>query len=169
MEVNAAVSHLEIQPMFSESIKAWWKTRAYKNKGAESILYLMFFSGLLVWTWLDASWQIQRTMLFVHIAFGLFIFPFTVVPFWLSHRNLIKRSRKVFLKRSGTVLDYLLATCSLSGVYLFFWGAPGNDFGWLIQNIHFYTSWLLVPLIFAHALRWSVLNLRQYLRQYLRK
>jgi len=169
MEANANVQHLTGKPLItvtqiSELLKDWWKARAYKHKFAETVLYLMFLSGLFVWAWLDFSWQIQRAMLFVHVVAGLFVFPISVVPFWLSHRSLINRSQKKFFNRTGLLLDYLLAFCFLSGLYLVFWGAPGNDFGWLVQNIHFYTSWLLVPLVFAHALRWSVLNLRRYIQ-----
>ena len=162
MQVDAL--SVDANPSLSKLLKTWWKARAYKNKGAEVVLYLMFVSGILVWAWLDISWHITRLMLPVHIVFGLFIFPVTVLPFWLSHRNLIKQSKKQFLKRTGTALDYLLVVCSVSGIYLVFWGAPGNDLGWLVQNIHFYSSWLLVPLIFSHAFRWSVLNISNYYR-----
>jgi len=140
----------------------WWKTRAYKHKGAEITLYLLFFSGLLLWDWLGLEWQALRFLLFSHMVIGLVIFPLTVVPFWLSHRKLLARTRKPSFIRTGRAIECLLLNCGLSGVYLIFWGVPGDTLGWLMQILHFYSSWLLAPLVFYHALRWSVLNLRRY-------
>jgi len=161
------MNHLDAVAVPAFPIKSlildWWKARAYKHKGAETALYLMFFSGLLLWDWIGLDWQFMRFLLFGHMFIGLFVFPFTMLPFWLSHRKLLLRTRKKSFIRTGRFIEYLLMLCSFSGVYLIFWGAPGGYLGWLMQTAHFYSSWLLAPLIFYHALRWSVLNIKRYI------
>jgi len=153
MEMNAAMRAVVFD---------WWTSQAYRHKWAESTLYGLFFSGLLVWDWLGVDWHVLRAMLFLHIITGLFLFPVTVLPFWLSHRSLLAKTGKKTFIRTGRVIELLLATCALTGGYLILWGAPGDTLGWLMQNLHFYSSWLLAPVIFYHAFRWSVLNLKRY-------
>jgi len=139
-----------------------WKRLAYHHKWAEVLLYVMFFSGLIIWPFVEVYWQVKSLMLVVHMLVGMSLFLIIVGAFWSAHRKLLKSSRKLFLRVTGQAIEVLLIICSLSGIYLFFYGNPGNDIGFFIQNIHFYSSWLLTPLVFAHALRWSVLNLTGY-------
>ena len=146
-----------------QQLTSWWTTLAYHHKWAEAMLYMMFFSGLLLWGQLDVSWQIKRVMLLLHMVVGVSLFTVIVGAFWSSHRNLLNRSKKRFLRQTGTIIEWLLVLCSVTGFYLFFYGDNGNQLGWVMHNVHFYTSWLLVPLVFAHAFRWSVLNIRQFL------
>ncbi|MCP5080039.1 MAG: hypothetical protein GY951_18585, partial [Psychromonas sp.] len=108
---------------------------------------------------ITVNWQVKNLMLVIHMLVGISLFLLVVGAFWSSHRALLKSSKKSFLRQTGTVIEYLLIICSVSGIYLFFYGNPGNATGLLMQDIHFYSSWLLTPLVFAHALRWSVLNL----------
>jgi len=119
----------------------------------------MFFSGLLLWNQLDVNWPIERWALVVHMVVGISLFSLIVGAFWMSHRKLILSSKKNFLRQTGTIIEWLLIACSISGFYLFFYGVPGNYLGNFIADVHFYSSWLLVPLVFRHALRWSVLNI----------
>jgi hypothetical protein len=139
-----------------------WKSLAYRHKWTEVLLYIMFFSGLLIWPVIAVAWQIKSLMLVIHMLVGISVFLVIVGAFWSAHRTLLKNSKKRFLSTTGSVIEYLLIICSISGIYLFFYGNPGNALGILIQDIHFYSSWLLAPLVFAHALRWSVLNLTHY-------
>ncbi len=136
--------------------------RAYRHKGAEALLYLMFVTGLLLWPFLELHWSWARGLLLAHMLLGVLAFPFLVGPFWWSHRALLLHSRKPLLRATGQVLELLLASCVISGLYLVFVGAPGNALGNWMSGLHFYTSWLLTPLVFYHALRWSVMNLRRY-------
>lgn len=147
------------------TLKSAWKSLAYRHKWAETLLYIMFFSGLLIWPVIAVAWQIKSLMLVVHMLVGISLFMLVVGAFWSSHRALLKNSKKAFLRQTGTIIEYLLLICSLSGIYLFFYGSPGNDLGLFIQDVHFYSSWLLAPLVFAHALRWSVLNLTRFLKK----
>ncbi len=142
-----------------------WKRLAFRHKWAETLLYIMFFSGLLIWPVIAVDWQVKSLMLVIHMLVGISLFMLVVGAFWSSHRALLKNSKKAFLRQTGTVIEYLLIICSLSGIYLFFYGNPGNTLGLLMQDIHFYSSWLLAPLVFAHALRWSVLNLTKYIQK----
>jgi len=146
------------------TLKSAWKSLAYRHKWAETLLYIMFFSGLLIWPALAVTWPVKSLMLVIHMLVGISLFVLVVGSFWLSHRALLKKSKKAFLRQTGTVIEYLLIICSVSGIYLFFYGSPGNDLGVFIQDVHFYSSWLLAPLVFAHALRWSVLNLTNYIQ-----
>lgn len=142
-------------------IKNGWASLAYKNKWAESLLYLMFVSGLLLWDAIELSWQVKRLLLPLHMLVGASLFTLVVGAFWSTHRRLLQRSQKKKLRQTGAVIEWLLICCCVSGFYLFFAGAPGDTLGWLMSNLHFYSSWLLAPLVFYHALRWSVLNLRR--------
>jgi len=135
-----------------------FKRLAFHHKKAEAILYLMFLSGLLLWPFITIPWQIERTVLLMHMLAGISIFPVFVGSFWLSHRNLIQNSKKKFLRQTGTIIEYLLVACTLTGVYLTFWGNTGNNFSILMQDIHFYSSWLLAPLVLRHAWRWTVIK-----------
>lgn len=137
----------------------WWRTLAYHHQWAEGTLYLMFATGLLLWSRIDLYWPVQRWVLATHMLVGATFFVLVVGAFWLSHRRLITSSKKPFLVKTGSIIEWLLMVCSLSGFYLFFFGAPGNAVGNLISEIHFYSSWLLVPLVFRHAIRWSIVNI----------
>jgi len=121
----------------------------------------MFVTGLLLWDRINISWQLERFALLTHMMIGISLFSLVVGAFWSSHRNLLQKSNKRFLKQTGTVIEWLLLVCSLTGFYLFFYGNTGNTLGILIQDIHFYSSWILVPLVFRHALRWSVINFKK--------
>ena len=140
------------------SFGVFWHRLAYKHKAAETTLYLMFFSGLLLWDFIEAGWQVERVMLLAHLLAGLTVFPLIVGPFWASHRNLLNRSTKPFLRITGQMTEWLLIICTLSGVYLMLFGNPGNLIGQLNQDVHFYSSMLLIPVVFRHAMRWTVLK-----------
>lgn len=142
---------------------AWWKHLAYKHKSAEFLLYFMFVSGVVLWDVFSVNWQLERIMLLSHMIIGATVFTLIVGAFWSSHRNLLIKSDKTFLKQTGTIIEWLLATCVLSGFYVFLIGNTGDSFSTFIDNIHFYSSWLLVPLVFRHAMRWSILNLKKSL------
>jgi len=143
----------------------WWQRLAYHHKWAESLLYVMFFSGLLLWDTVGVGWQLERWTLLVHMVVGATLFTVIVGAFWAAHRRLITSSNKPFLRQTGTAIEWLLIACCLSGFYLFFYGNPGNTLGAFIQDVHFYSSWLLAPLVFRHAMRWSVLNLNKFRRR----
>lgn len=144
-------------------LSQWWQRLAYHHKWAESLLYLMFFSGLLLWDGIGVHWQVERWTLLFHMVVGATLFVGIVGAFWASHRRLIITSRNPFLRKTGTVIEWLLIVCSFSGIYLFFFGKPGNTLGGIIQDIHFYSSWLLAPLVFRHAMRWSVFNIKMFI------
>lgn len=139
-------------------LKTQYQQLAYHHKKAEVVLYLMFASGLLLWPMISIAWQVERVVLLMHMLAGLTLFPIFVGTFWLSHRRLLKNNKKVFLRQTGTAIEYLLILCTISGIYLSFWGNTGNDFSIVMQDIHFYSSWLLTPLVLRHAWRWTILR-----------
>ena len=140
------------------TLRAGWERLAYRHKFAEATLYLMFISGLILWDFIEVGWEIERVMLISHLLAGLTIFPLIVGPFWASHRNLMTGSKKRFLRTTGRLVEFLLIICTASGVYLMLYGNPGNLTGQLVQDVHFYSSMLLIPVVFRHAMRWSVLK-----------
>lgn len=142
-------------------ISTWWQQLAYRHKPAEFLLYFMFVSGVLLWDKIALTWQLSRWLLPLHMIIGVTLFSIIVGAFWSSHRKLITKSKKAFLRQTGTLIEWLLVVCTLSGFYLFFYGNTGNSISQLIQDLHFYSSWLLAPIVFRHALRWSILNFRK--------
>ncbi|WP_299013818.1 hypothetical protein [uncultured Photobacterium sp.] len=157
-----SVSLSSVKKPLGGRFSQWWHRLAYRHKWAESLLYLMFFSGLLLWDTVSVSWKIERWTLLVHMLVGATLFTVIVGAFWGAHRRLITSSKKSFLRQTGTAIEWLLMACCLSGFYLFFYGTPGNPLGEAIQDVHFYSSWLLAPLVFRHAMRWSVLNIKKF-------
>lgn len=157
MPANSAV----VLTPHQSPLQLWWRQLAYRHKTAELLMYVMFISGLLLWDRFFVNWQLSRYLLLGHMLVGISAFTLVVGAFWGSHRRLLQGSNKSFLRQTGTLIEYLLLTCSLSGFYLFFYGNTGNDAGILIQDIHFYSSWLLAPLVCRHALRWSIINFKR--------
>lgn len=139
--------------------RLWWKKLAYRHKSAEFLLYVMFVSGLLLWDVLSIGWLAERWILLAHMLIGGTAFTVVVGAFWGAHRRLYKTSKNTFLRLTGKFIEWLLVTCTLTGFYLFLWGNTGNAVGGVIENLHFYSSWVLLPLVFRHAMRWSIINL----------
>lgn len=156
MSSHSAVSTLPGQA----NLHLWWQQLAYRHKTAEFLMYFMFVTGVLLWDRLAINWQAIRWLLPLHMLIGATFFTIMVGAFWISHRRLLQRSKKTFLRQTGILVEWLLTICSLTGFYLFFYGNTGNNLGFLIQDVHFYSSWLLTPLVFRHALRWSMLNIK---------
>ena len=124
---------------------SWWKHLAYRNKAAEWSLYFMFVSGIVLWNQIVIPWPIERIFLLVHVLSSLLLFPLTVLPFWLSHRKLLRSSNKKLLKVTGLLLDYLLLGCALSGVFLVLEGNRGDDLGWFVYMAHLVSAFVILP------------------------
>ncbi len=152
---------VELQPIKIKTvtkISQWWRCLAYKHKWAEVLMYVMFVSGVMLWNRVELIWTIERWLLLTHMLVGISLFSIVVGAFWSSHRHLIKKSKKAFLRQTGSMIEWLLILCSVSGFYLFFIGKTGDVLSVLIQDVHFYSSWVLAPLVFRHAMRWTVLK-----------
>lgn len=143
---------------FGQKCRLAWQRLAYQHKKAETLLYLMFLSGVLLWPAISVPWQVERWVLLTHMIAGLTVFPAYVGSFWFAHRKLLQQSKKPLLRKTGTLIEYLLVLCTLSGIYLTFWGNTGNNLSLLIRDIHFYSSWLLALLVVKHAWRWTVIR-----------
>lgn len=159
--MSIAVNYFDVPAALPSPISLWWRKLAYRHKSAEFLMYFMFVSGLLLWDVFAVQWSIVRWVLLGHMVLGATVFTVIVGAFWSSHRRLLNTSKKAFLRCTGRVIEWTLLTCTLSGFYLSFWGNTGNDLGWVIENLHFYTSWILVPMVFRHAMRWSIINLKK--------
>lgn len=135
-----------------------WIALAYRHAFAEWTLWGLLLTGLPLWNFLDFSWPIQRVSLLVHGLAGMVLFLLFVVPFWISHRRLLKRSRKPLLVITGRCLEGLLVAIGVSGFWLLLIGNRGETSGQWIAGVHLYASLLLVPMLLRHAWRWSVVR-----------
>jgi hypothetical protein len=140
------------------AMSGWWQQLAYRNKAAEWSLYFMFLSGVVLWNQIDIPWSLERVFLVIHVLSSLLLFPLMVLPFWLTHRKLLRSSNKKLLKVTGVLLDYLLFGCALSGVFLVLEGNRGDDLGWLIYMVHLVSAFVILPLLIRHTAKWSVLK-----------
>jgi len=136
----------------------WWRQLAYRNRSAEWSLYLMFVSGIVLWNQIVIPWPVERLFLVVHVLSSMLLFPLMVLPFWLSHRKLLRSSSKKLLRTTGLLLDYLLLGCALSGVFLIFVGNRGDNFAWLIYMAHLVSALIIFPMLMRHTVKWSVLK-----------
>lgn len=147
------------QPMsLTANASLWWQRQAYRNKAAEWSLYFMFITGFVLWNQFTLPWELERMVLIAHVLSSLILFPAAVLPFWLSHRNLLKGSQKKLLVVTGQLLDLLLLACAASGVFLFAVGNRGDDIGYIAYLLHLISALIITPLLMRHAAHWSVLK-----------
>ncbi|HEH9430457.1 TPA: hypothetical protein SIA29_001269 [Aeromonas sobria] len=144
----------------SLSPRQFWQWLAYHHQAAESTLYLMFLSGLLLWEPLTPLWSLARWNLFLHVMLSLTLFPLLFGAFWLSHRALLNRSNKPFLRTTGRIIEALLLVCLASGLLLVLHGTPGDSMGSLASWAHWLSALALTPLVLRHAWRWTILKWR---------
>jgi len=135
----------------SLSPRQFWQWLAYHHQAAEGTLYLMFFSGLLLWEPLTPLWSLARWNLFFHVMLSLTLFPLLFGAFWLSHRSLLNRSNKPFLRTTGRIIEALLLICLASGLLLVLH---------LASWAHWLSALALTPLVLRHAWRWTILKWR---------
>lgn len=158
MNTETKKSHKEI--VATSSI---WRKLSYQSKPSEFILYILVLSGLLLWEGFGLPWQVTRPSLAVHFVISIFLFPLFVVPFWLSHRELLKKSKKSFLSKSGTIIEYIFIVLLLSGIYLTVFGNRGDVLGEVAYWAHLLPSIPVVILVYMHAKRWSMLKALKWL------
>lgn len=158
--MDAQVSLMSSNPPQTgfKNLAAWWQRQAYRNKAAEWSLYFMFVTGFLLWNQFTLPWEIERLLLITHVISSLILFPAAVLPFWLSHRRLLKSSKKKLLIITGKFLDLLLLLCALSGVFLFLVGNRGDNIGYATYLTHLVSAIIITPILMRHAATWSVLK-----------
>lgn len=142
-------------------VAAWQARLAYRHEWAEWSLYLLVVTGLLLWNGFDLFWPVMRWSLVLHLIAGALLFPLIILPFWLSHRSLLNRSRKPRLRLTGRLIELGLIAMVVTGFYLLFWGNPGHALGHWMHEIHLLLTLPLLPLVLWHAFRFSVLRLRR--------
>lgn len=151
-----SISHESLS--LSQRCKVHWQSLAYRNQAAEWMLYALLLTGLPMMTLFDTDWSWQRWDMVVHALLGTFGFSLVVVPFWLSHRRLLQRSRKPFLRITGRLTEMLLLITGVTGYYLIVWGNRGSTADYLIHETHLYAAMALTLVLMRHAFRWSVLQ-----------
>ncbi len=147
-----------LKQVSEQGLKQAWKQLGYRNTITEWSLYALFISGLLLWDIFSLPWDGVRLLLILHVLLSIIIFPIYILPFWLSHRRLLKTSQKRFLNITGQCLDSLLVLCVISGIYLLIQGNRGDSLGNLLFLVHLISALILLPIIMRHSLKWSVLQ-----------
>ncbi|EBA14782.1 hypothetical protein RSK20926_09819 [Roseobacter sp. SK209-2-6] len=150
-------------PGLRKTVVNFWRREGYRSKPAELVLYFLTISGLILWTGFNLPWQFQRTTLVLHILVSLLAFPLFVLPFWLAHRGILKRSEKPFLRLTGHIIEYALVLLTLSGLYLVFYGNRGNLTGQIAYWAHLLPALPLVVVLICHSKRWSMLKSLKWL------
>ncbi len=117
-----------------------------KFQRIELYLYFMILSGLLLWDVFAITWEAVRLILPVHIIISLILLPASVIPFMLSHRELLHRSNRPVKIWTGHIFEVLLWSFLVSGLYLFLVGNTGNLIGRVAYWMHL---WLTFPLTVA--------------------
>ncbi len=158
MDAQASLMTNTPSQTWVKSLTVWWQRQAYRNKAAEWSLYFMFVTGFMLWNQFTLPWGIERLLLITHVISSLILFPAAVLPFWLSHRKLLKYSKKKLLIITGLSLDLLLLLCALSGVFLFVVGNRGDEWGYLTYLTHLISAVIITPILMRHAVGWSVLK-----------
>jgi hypothetical protein len=158
MNSHASLTANHQTPSWQANLASWWQRQAYRNKAAEWSLYFMFVSGFMLWNQFSIPWGLERLLLITHIISSLILFPAAVLPFWLSHRQLLKNSNKKLLVVTGQCLDLLLMVCMMSGVFLFLVGNRGDNLGYATYLSHLVSAILITPILMRHAAGWSVLK-----------
>ncbi len=115
------------------------------------LILTIFISGILQIDILNISWEYLRVISVIHAFASIILSIFYIIPFVNKHAYkyiVIKKVNSVI----GWILGFILLLSILSGFYLFFIGNTGGDIlGIYSFNIHFYTSFILLALLFYHA------------------
>ena len=64
----------------SLSPRHFWRWLAYHHQAAEGSLYLMFFSGLLLWEPLTPVWSLARWNLLLHVMLSPVSYTHLTLP-----------------------------------------------------------------------------------------
>lgn len=129
-----------------------WRVLARQKAIAKRSLYFIAVSGFVLWAPLNLPWAVARHVLFWHIAASLMVFPLFVMPFWLHHRARMNALKGTLQWWVGAVIEWLLVLEVVSGIWLAFWGNPGNPPGQASRWIHFVGGFPFALLILFHVL-----------------
>ena len=124
-------------------------------KPAETALYVLLATGLLLFQPFGLSWQIVRWALVAHIAAAIIFVPCLLLPFWATHRGSLKKAARRFHLWSGRILEIGLAVMFATGAWLLFVGWNGTSSGGVAHYTHLTLAVPLVLLVVAHAWRFS--------------
>ncbi|MEM9579746.1 MAG: hypothetical protein AAF891_03600, partial [Pseudomonadota bacterium] len=152
-----------VVPALGKVLLNLWHREGYRSKPAELVLYFLTISGLVLWAGFDVPWQFQRTTLALHILVSLLAFPIFVLPFWLAHRGILKRSETPLLRVTGQLIEYALILLVLSGLYLVLYGNRGNLPGQVAYWLHLLPAVPLAVVVIRHSRRWSMLKSLKWL------
>ena len=125
---------------------------------AELSLLVLLASGLIMFDSFGLSWSVVRWGLILHVVAGIVLVPAILLPFWYSHRDLLKVSRRRLRALSGRVLEIGLGLLLLSGLYLWLIGQNGAPFGIAVHWLHLLLAVPLVTLVVVHAWKRSVIK-----------
>lgn len=131
-----------------------------RYKIIEILSYVMFLSGIALWSKLTLPWEIFKVNQLLHILICIAICLFLFLPFMMSHTNKHKKTimkrNKSYKKRRQTFLGLILMFSFIillaSGIYLFTVGNRGGDiYGEYSNLFHFYISFVFLFTIIYHS------------------
>jgi hypothetical protein len=129
-----------------ERFAVWSRAQGARTRWT---LYLLSATGLVLWDPLQLPWFVARQVLILHVAASMVLFPLFVIPFWVTHRGLLRFSHNPFQRTTGRIIDLFLSVVLVSGIALVVLGNPGNTIG----KVAFWSHLLVaVPLILSLAL-----------------
>ncbi|WP_310619945.1 multiheme c-type cytochrome [Flexibacterium corallicola] len=121
----------------------------------------------MLWDTVGLSWPFVQPTLAIHYIASLIFFPLVVLPFWLSHRDILKKNGRPFLRLSGRIIEVALVLLALSGAYLAFFGNRGNVLGQVAYWAHLVPAIPISFLVFFHAKRFSMLKVAAWVLPFL--
>jgi len=128
-------------------------------KPAEAALYTLLITGVLLFEPFGLSWQFVRWALVAHVVAAVIFVPCLLIPFWATHRGLVRTTTKKFHAWSGRVLEVMLALTFLTGAYLLFIGWNDTRTGGVAHWTHLVVAIPLIALVIIHAWRFSMMKL----------
>lgn len=131
---------------------------AYASKATELALCLLLISGVVLWDVLGVPWPLARLALGVHGVLAVLFIPLVLLPFWLTHRRFLKTSTKRLLRWTGRAIEIGLIGLILSGLWLAFFGNPGDLKGEIAHYIHLIIGLGFGALVVFHTWRFSIVR-----------
>lgn len=121
----------------------------------ETIIVLMFFTGILQWDSLHLPWEYFSVIQATHVILSVVVSLLLIIPFVNMHvykyrKTIVGRKKNV---HNGMALGITLLFIMLSGFYLFLVGNTGGDIiGEYAFYVHLYASLLLLFLLWYHSM-----------------
>jgi len=113
------------------------------------MLMLILGSGLIIWLQTLVVGQSILLLRVLHVALGIGLVPFVVMPFFMQHRCLLLGSKRSLSKWSGLALEFVFYAQVVIGSYLLLF-ANYDGLQDSAQWLHLRISLVLVTFVILH-------------------